>query len=66
MPKQFFLYFPTDVDECEINLDRCSVGSSCNNTIGSYICNCNPGFVSIENDCIGGYNAKLGTFICAR
>ncbi|XP_015767198.1 PREDICTED: fibrillin-3-like [Acropora digitifera] len=53
-----------DVDECEINLDRCSVGSSCNNTIGSYICNCNPGFVSIGNDCIDIDECTTGEAQC--
>lgn len=63
---QFLLYFLIDVDECKISLDQCGIGSSCNNTIGSYICNCKPGFVGIGNKCIGGYKAKLGAFICAR
>lgn len=31
-----------DIDECRDNIDNCS--QTCSNTIGSYTCDCNPGY----------------------
>ena len=31
-----------DIDECRDNIDNCS--QICSNTIGSYTCDCNPGY----------------------
>ncbi len=41
-----FLY--TDINECTNNLYNCDALSSyCVNTIGSYICACNPGYYQV-------------------
>ena len=37
---QHFIF--TDVDECELEIHNCT--QQCNNTIGSYICSCQPGY----------------------
>ena len=33
----------TDIDEC-LGVNNCSLYATCNNTVGSYGCNCGPGF----------------------
>ena len=46
-------FCPLDVDECMEDSDRCA--HNCQNTEGSYICNCSEGF-HLDNDgysCIG-------------
>lgn len=45
-----------DIDECMENLDNCQGDSLCENTQGSYNCNCNPGF---EADAMGICQGKL-------
>ncbi|XP_028390639.1 matrilin-2-like [Dendronephthya gigantea] len=35
----------TDVNECEIGTNNCNSNASCNNTIGSFRCACNVGYV---------------------
>ncbi len=37
------LLFPTDINECDL-LDSCALNATCSNTIGSYLCQCLPGF----------------------
>ena len=37
-----------DVDECALDNGFCE--HSCNNTIGSYHCTCNDGFILLEDD----------------
>ncbi|KAK5859231.1 hypothetical protein PBY51_003312 [Eleginops maclovinus] len=38
-----------DVDECALSaLWRCSPHSYCNNTVGSYLCSCNQGYVDVD------------------
>lgn len=34
-----------DINECALELDECADNAACNDTDGSYECNCNPGFV---------------------
>ena len=42
------MFHAADIDECKLGVqDRghnCPVNSTCNNTIGSFECNCFPGF----------------------
>ena len=42
-----------DIDECEEGLDNCHEYATCNNTIGSYECICNPGLTGDGVNCIG-------------
>lgn len=36
---------PTDIDECTLGLSNCGHNSICTNTIGSFECDCNKGYV---------------------
>ena len=47
--------FSLDVDECKIDLAQCGGNAYCSNTIGSFLCTCNPGFAGSDNECIGEY-----------
>ena len=39
--------FSPDIDECAMNVSLC--GQNCENTFGSYECNCDPGFQLLED-----------------
>ena len=43
----YFLY--TDKNECISGLHDCPVNSTCNNTVGSFDCECNDGFFDDGN-----------------
>ena len=46
-----------DIDECATNTDDCADAPSgtCTNTIGSYICTCNPGYTGNGKICVGKF-----------
>ena len=46
----FYLY-PTDINECELDMDQCAPNATCYNTEGSYECNCNTGFTGSGTSC---------------
>ena len=50
-------YINTDIDECRSSdLNTCDINARCDNTMGSFVCTCNPGFTSDDmNGCIGQY-----------
>ena len=50
--------FHSDIDECEENLGNCGDNAVCVNTIGSFMCQCLPGFSGNGLICIG----KLSVF----
>ena len=45
--------FITDVDECALATHNCSVDALCNNTNGSHICRCKPGYTGDGRSCTG-------------
>ena len=50
-----------DIDECETNQHNCSDRANCNNTIGSYDCQCKNGYNSsaeYEEECQGTANTR--------
>ena len=47
-----FLYI-IDVNECDLNTHDCDEHATCNNTIGSYECECNTGYSGDGNECTG-------------
>ena len=54
---QYILFHP-DIDECTVETDDCS--QICINTVGSFDCDCNTGFVldSDGSTCNGEYYMK--------
>ena len=58
------LFVCTDVDECERGEYQCS--QHCQNSVGSYYCYCNPGYVRTANglDCEGKCTCLLT--LCMR
>ena len=52
----FFFFFFTDVDECKTYPDKCHVNALCNNTHGSHVCTCKPGYTGDGRNCTGTVN----------
>ena len=43
-----------DVDECAMaSTNDCNANAECVNTVGSFRCNCKPGFTGDGKDCTG-------------
>ena len=42
-----------DLDECFTISDTCDVNADCQNTVGSYICSCKPGYTGDGQICQG-------------
>ena len=42
-----------DIDECTTNYHQCDVKATCQNTVGSNICACKPGFSGDGKKCFG-------------
>ena len=45
-----------DIDECETYPDKCHVNARCNNTHGSHVCTCKPGYTGDGRNCTGKVN----------
>ena len=52
----FFLFFLKDIDECKTYPDKCHVNATCNNTYGSHVCICKPGYTGDGRNCTGTVN----------
>lgn len=50
-----YLCFSTDRDECKQTNDTCAIDEVCVNTIGSYSCNCAPGYIGEAGNCQGNF-----------
>ena len=42
---------PSDINECELDLNNCDVNAECNDTEGSYTCRCDLGFTGNGFSC---------------
>ena len=47
--------FFTDINECKNVTDPCHANATCNNTHGSYICDCHKGYDGDGKKCVGMY-----------
>ena len=45
--------FSPDMDECVLEIDDCDSNATCNNTIGSFECECLPDFTGDGVNCEG-------------
>ena len=52
----FFFFFLTDIDECKTYPYKCHVNALCNNTHGSHVCTCKPGYTGDGRNCTGTVN----------
>ena len=54
----FILPFSVDIDECSEEHNNCSTNGYCTNTIGSYQCSCNIGYLDegLGYVCTGKYS----------
>ena len=43
----------SDIDECVTGTHRCSKFATCDNTRGSYTCECLPGYIGNGTQCSG-------------
>ena len=59
-------FYFSDIDECGAPVDPCNTvaNSACNNTNGSYICQCKDGFVENGPNCEGA--VKINNIICIK
>ena len=48
-----FFLLRTDIDECRTHLGKCHVNATCNNTHGSHVCTCKPGYTGDGHNCTG-------------
>ncbi len=43
-----------DIDECsKDDTQICPIGHQCVNTVGSFLCECAPGFQTMDQKCVG-------------
>ena len=53
-----------DINECAVNRGICGANKKCNNTKGSYTCQCKSGFRQLpDNTCQGRFNKKQSSFV---
>ena len=61
---ELLYYNCSDIDECERQMDDCSVYSNCSNTEGSFICACYTGYegdgVNCTSNCTVNSTLKKG------
>ncbi|XP_073251808.1 uncharacterized protein [Porites lutea] len=58
-----FYYF-ADIKECETGKHHCDSNAFCNNTKGSYICTCKPGFTGNGVNCTDIHECDTGKHQC--
>jgi hypothetical protein len=46
-------YFHPDIDECTAETDNCDTNAACTNTVGSFNCTCNTGYIGDGTSCTG-------------
>jgi hypothetical protein len=58
-------HFP-DIDECYLGTFDCIPEAMCENTVGSYMCACLPGYAGNGTVCEGESAACLSILVCGQ
>ena len=45
------MLFSSDINECELDSDDCDENAECSDSIGSFGCSCNFGYMGSGRDC---------------
>ena len=56
---QLYIILDADINECLEGIHNCTVFSTCQNVLGSYICNCVTGFERDGETCTSVFYYKL-------
>ena len=54
----FFSFILKDIDECITYPGKCHVNATCNNTDGSHVCSCKPGYIGDGRSCTGIFQSQ--------
>jgi cysteine-rich repeat protein len=54
----------TDIDECTLDTDNCDANATCANTVGSFTCACNSGYMGTGTTCADIDECTAGTDTC--
>ena len=55
----YLFIYSTDIDECENSTNLCGLHATCENTVGSYNCTCDNGFLVTSFGCAGKYGRRM-------
>ena len=62
---KFMLFFHIDLDECSEGIDNCGIHARCINVVGSYLCQCENGYIGDGISCLGEWHMNvLASFGC--
>ena len=53
------LFFYLDLDECSEGLDNCGIHARCINVVGSYLCECENGYIGNGTSCLGKWHMNV-------
>ncbi|RMX50314.1 hypothetical protein pdam_00006913, partial [Pocillopora damicornis] len=53
-----------DLDECKGSFRPCDINANCQNTWGSYVCSCKPGFTGSGKACSDVNECSTGSAVC--
>ena len=60
------LLLSIDINECELETDNCHMNADCTDTIGSFECTCNSGFVGDGVNCTSMYMSLIICYWCGN
>ena len=60
------LLLSIDINECELETDNCHMNADCTDTIGSFECTCNSGFVGDGVNCTSMYMSLKISYWCGN
>ena len=55
--------FSLDEDECTLDKDDCHENATCTDAVGSFTCECNPGYSGDGKNCTSKWGFKKLTYI---